>query len=126
MAKQKVGLHKQVSQIFDGVPLPKESCSHERVKTLVSNRLDFLRPTSRESTPAPVFQAPATPVARRGCGRQEDAGADTINLHRPYSCHNASDSLSAGPKQYKITIVIKALKRVCHRIFHPRTTQLKR
>lgn len=55
MAKQKVGLHKQVSQIFDGVPLPKEFCSHERVKTLVSNRLNFLRLTSRESTPAPQF-----------------------------------------------------------------------
>jgi hypothetical protein len=41
------------------------------------------RPGSRDpisATPALGFQAPATPVARRGCGRQEDAGAPFIRF----------------------------------------------
>ena len=70
MAKQKVGLHKQVSEIFDGVPIPKEDGPNELAKTPLSNRLDFLRPKPRVSTPASV---PA----------RWDAGADTKNLRPP-------------------------------------------
>jgi hypothetical protein len=44
MAKQKIGLQKQVSEIFDGVPILKQAGPHEVVKTLASNHLDFLRP----------------------------------------------------------------------------------
>jgi hypothetical protein len=65
MAKQKVGLHKQVSEIFDGVPIPKEAGPHEPVKTLLSNRLDFLRPTR--------------------CGSRHQR-----NLRHPRGCHSTS------------------------------------
>ena len=50
MAKQKVGLHKQVSEIFYGVPIPKKAGADKLVKISLSNRLDFLCPKRREST----------------------------------------------------------------------------
>ncbi len=36
MAKWKPGLHKEVSAIFDGVPVPEESDSHKRNEALAS------------------------------------------------------------------------------------------
>jgi hypothetical protein len=77
MAKQKVGLHKQVSQIFDDVPIPKEAGSQKPAKTPVSSRLDFLRPTPRESTPASSCRLPLRlPTQVEATGKTE-AGADT-------------------------------------------------
>ena len=113
MAKQKAGLHKQVSEIFDGVPILKEDGPNELAKTSLSNRLDFLRPKPRVSTPTSV---PA----------RWDAGADTKNLRRPQGCHAAPDPSSARPKQSKITIAIKAFKQIRQHIFPPGTTWLKR
>jgi hypothetical protein len=113
MAKQKVGLHKQVSEIFDGVLIPKEDGPNELAKTPLSNRLDFLRPKPRVSTPASV---PA----------RWDAGADTKTSATHRACHAAPGPPSARPKQSKITIVIKAFKQIRQHIFHPGTTWLKR
>jgi hypothetical protein len=88
MAKQKVGLHKSVWQIFEGVVISKEPGSHEPAKTSLSNRLDFLRPTPRESTPAPVFR-PSLPQLQSSdrktqgsveAAGQKEAKADTKNL----------------------------------------------
>jgi hypothetical protein len=77
MAKQKVGLHKQVSQIFDGVPIPKESGPQKPAKTPVSSRLDFLRPTRRESTPTSSFRPPLRLPTQVGAAGKTEAGADT-------------------------------------------------
>lgn len=46
MAKQKVGLQKQVTDIFNGVSVPKGKNPYEQIKTPPSKRLFFLRPKS--------------------------------------------------------------------------------
>ena len=48
MAKQKVGLQKQVADIFNGVPVPKEKSPYEQIKTLPSKRPVFLRPKAEK------------------------------------------------------------------------------
>ena len=85
MAKQKVGLHKQVSQIFDGVPIPKESGPQKPAKTPVSSRLDFLRPTRRESTPTSSFRPPLRlPRQVGGSGEDRNEGR-----HETTAAHEA-------------------------------------
>ncbi|MCX5636695.1 MAG: glycogen debranching enzyme N-terminal domain-containing protein [Planctomycetota bacterium] len=53
------------------------------------------RATHQHLPPAPVFQAPATPVARRGCGRQEDAGADIDAVREDLRKHQSSVTTAA-------------------------------
>jgi len=53
------------------------------------------RATHQHLTPAPIFQAPATPVARRGCGRQEDAGADIDAVREDLRKHQSSVTTAA-------------------------------
>ncbi len=45
------------------------------------------------AAPAPVFQAPATPVARRGRGRQEDAGGKIQTFQNGYDALDNADAL---------------------------------
>lgn len=47
MAKQKVGLHKQAREIFEGVPFPNGADPHEPAKRPVSAQLSFLHPTAQ-------------------------------------------------------------------------------
>jgi hypothetical protein len=78
MAKQKVGLHKQVSQIFDGVPIPKEAGPQKPAKTPVSSHLDFLRPTRRESIPTSSFRPPLRLPRQVGAVGKTETGADPL------------------------------------------------
>ena len=63
MAKQKVGLQKQVQEIFYGVPIPRKASNDKLVKIPLPNRLDFLCPGRRESTLSAVTKTCAGPVS---------------------------------------------------------------
>lgn len=59
MAKQKSGLHKEISSIFDGVPISKNGV--EQPSNTPAFVVDYAQETQLKPPPPPVEQAPATP-----------------------------------------------------------------
>ena len=64
MAKSKAGLHKKVSTIFDGVPIPRESGAEQQINAPTSGHTSDV--TAKPATPGlPTAPTPKAPTPQR-------------------------------------------------------------
>src|SRR3972149_5740465 len=65
MAKRKVGLHKEISSIFEGVPLPKHNGDNKSQSTTTVERPGYIPPMMKEpAQPPPQFTAHSKPLSK--------------------------------------------------------------
>jgi hypothetical protein len=83
MARTKPGLHKEISAIFGGVPIPKDDGSEKAVSERVPGRVGYvpLRPAGSGPQPptGPESQAPVRPLQKPAPDRHRDHGAAPQN-----------------------------------------------
>ena len=98
MAKQNAGLHKEVREIFEGVPIPRKNGSpwpNHPVEGHKSSQLSFLHPTR------------LSPHKEIRCKQESPPDARLIPK-------------STGPSQSKIVSIIKTFKGLGQRFFNSR------
>lgn len=77
MARHKAGLHKEISAIFEGVPVPKDSDAHQPPPGPVSDRNGYVLPKPLSPTPKPQQPTQSPPKAALPKQPKADAAVKT-------------------------------------------------
>lgn len=117
MAKTKAGLHKEISAIFDGVPIPKSDGVKQASSKPAPSRIGYvpLKPTApypQTQTPAvPKPHAPVQPLPHLASDKHPNIGVQAAeqSFHQPFWTRITSklsvDKAGVSPARQKATVI---------------------